>query len=150
MGTEMSHPSTELLWRRAEPDRPFGGYWNAHTFGCEEARRLEGAATPGRAGEPENTDPDQVMAASLSSRRIMIFPASTVRPVADFDDRAVARPGRNATGRMPASRCDLHLVVRSDRGIGVKAAGPDRMQEHAQRYRYTANSLTGGVRININ
>lgn len=138
----MSDLSFELPWRHAEPDRTFGEYSNAQTIQCDDARRLENAATPGRAGEPECTNPDHVMAASLSSRHIMVFAART--------DRAVARPGGNARGRMPASRCGLHPVVRFDKVVGVEAAGPDRMQERAQRPCFTANSLFGRVKFNIN
>lgn len=132
--TDMSDLSFELPWRHAEPDRTFGEYSNAQTIRRDDARRPENAATPGRAGEPECTSPNHVMAASLSSRHVMVFPA----------------PGRNAKGRMPAFRCGLHPVLRFDNGVGVEAAGPDRIQERAQRHCFTANSLTGRVKFKFN
>lgn len=113
---------------------------------------LQVDAAPDWGGDPGNTNPEQALAAALSSCQMMTFLALAAKagwPVASFHDRAVAHLGKNARGQMSVTRVDLHPVVRFDTGFSIDAAELEKMQHRAHRYCFIANTLADSVEINI-
>jgi organic hydroperoxide reductase OsmC/OhrA len=107
---------------------------------------------PRLGGDPGNTNPEQALAAALSSCHMMTFlalAATAKWPVASFHDRAVAHLGKNAQGRMSVTRVDLHPVVRFDTGFSVDATELEQMQHRAHHYCFIANTLADSVEINV-
>lgn len=148
----MSELSIELHWQRSEPDLQSGKYSNVHTVRYNDSHDLRVDAAPGWGGAPENTNPEQALAAALSSCHMMTFLALAARvrwPVASYRDHAVAHLGKNARGQLSVTRVDLHPVVRFDKGFSVEAAELERMQHRAHRYCFIANTLADSVEINI-
>jgi len=148
----MSDLSIDLHWQRMEPELTTGRYSNAHTVQYNESCEVEVDAAPDWGGDPGNTNPEQALAAALSSCHMMTFLALAAKakwPVASYYDRAVAHLGKNARGQMSVTRVDLHPVVRFDTGFSVDAAELEQMQDRAHRYCFIANTLSDSVEINI-
>ncbi|MEI4264038.1 OsmC family protein [Roseovarius sp. D0-M9] len=148
----MSDLSIDLNWQRAEPYFEFGKYSAEHTVSYNSTFEVQADAAPDWGGKPENTNPEQAFAASLSSCHMMTFLALSAKagwPVASYHDHAVAHLGKNPKGQMSVTRIDLHPVVRFDTGFAPHALELKQMQERAHRYCFVANSLSDSVEINI-
>ncbi len=148
----MSELSIELNWHRSEADLNPGKYSNAHTVRYNDVYEVKADAAPDWGGDPANTNPEQALAAALSSCHMMTFLALAAKakwPVASFFDRAVAHLGKNAKGQMSVTRVDLHPVVHFDVGFTVAAAELEKMHDRAHRYCFIANTLADSVEINI-
>jgi len=148
----MSELSVELHWERSEPDLHSGRYSNAHNVRYNDVYDLKADAAPDWGGDPENTNPEQALAAALSSCHMMTFLALAAKakwPVASYRDRAVAHLGKNAKNQMSVSRIDLHPLVRFDTGFSVEADELEKMHHRAHRYCFIANSLADSVAIEI-
>lgn len=148
----MSKLSIELHWQRPEPNLHSAKYSNAHTVRYNDSYELQVDAAPDWGGDPDNTNPEQALAAAVSSCHMMTFLALAAKakwPVASFQDRAVAYLGKNSKGQMSVTRVDLHPVVGFDSGFLVDAAEMEEMQQRAHRFCFIANSLADSVKINI-
>lgn len=148
----MSDLSITLDWRRSGPEFTPGKYANAHTVTYNDACEVTADAAPDWGGDPGNTNPEQALAASLSSCHLMTFLALAAKskwPVAEYRDHAVAHLGKNAKGQMSVVRIDLHPVVRFDEGFSVDPAEMEKMHQRAHRYCFIANTLADSVQVNI-
>lgn len=148
----MSDLSIDLHWHRLSPELKPGGYSNAHTVQFNDEFVIQGDSAPDWGGDPANTNPEQALAAALSSCHMMTFLALAAKagwPVASYFDHAVAYLGKNARGQMAVTRVDLHPVVRFDTGFSVDADELEQMQDRAHRYCFIANTLADSVEINI-
>lgn len=148
----MSELSIELNWQRSALDLKPGKFSNTHTLRYNDNYEQQADAAPDWGGNPENTNPEQALAASLSSCHMMTFLSLAAKagwPVASYHDHAVAQLGRNPEGKMAVTRIDLHPVVRFDSGFSVEKSELDKMQERAHRYCFIANTLSDNVEINI-
>jgi organic hydroperoxide reductase OsmC/OhrA len=150
--TDMSELSIELNWRRQAPALRPGKYSNAHTVRYNDEYQLQADAAPDWGGDASLTNPEQALAAALSSCHMMTFLALASKanwPVAAFQDRAVAHLGKNPRGRMSVIQVDLHPVVTFDAGFQIDAAELEKMHDRAHRYCFVANTLAESVTINI-
>lgn len=144
--------SVELDWQRSEPDLHSSKYSNAHNVRYNDTYDLWADAAPDWGGDPGNTNPEQALAAALSSCHMMTFLALAAKakwPVASYRDRAVAHLGKNAKGQMSVARIDLHPLVRFDTGFSVEADELEKMHHRAHRYCFIANSLADSVAIEV-
>jgi len=148
----MSALSIQLHWQRTEAALVTGKYSNAHTVQYNDRYDLPVDAAPDWGGDPDNTNPEQALAAALSSCHMMTFLALSAKagwPVATYHDQAVAYLGKNPKGQMSVTRIDLHPVVRFDTGFAVEDATLAEMLGRAHRYCFIANTLADSVEINI-
>ena len=148
----MSDLSVDLHWQRAEPELTAGKYSNAHTVQYNDSFEVMVDAAPDWGGDAGNTNPEQALAAALSSCHMMTFLALAAKakwPVASYYDRVVAYLGKNAKGQMSVTRVDLHPVVRFDTGFSIDADELEQMHDRAHRYCFIANTLADSVEINI-
>lgn len=148
----MSELSIELSWQRSEPSLAAGQYSNAHEVRYNESHALPADAAPDWGGDPGHTNPEQALAASLSSCHMMTFLALSAKagwPVASYRDHAVAHLGKNPQGRMAVTRIDLHPRVEFDPGFAVEEEKLAEMQDRAHRYCFIANSLAESVEIHL-
>ena len=148
----MSALSIRLHWQRREAALVTGKYSNAHTVQYDDRHDLQVDAAPDWGGDPANTNPEQALAAALSSCHMMTFLALAAKagwPVASYYDHAVAHLGRNPKGQMSVTQIDLHPVVRFDADFAVEDARMAEMQDRAHRYCFIANTLADSVKINI-
>lgn len=148
----MSEMSIHSHWQREAPSLRPGAFSSAHTVRFNDLHALPVDAAPDWGGDAVNTNPEQALAASLSSCHMMTFLALAAKagwPVASYRDHAVAHLGKNAKGRMSVTRIDLHPVVGFDPGFSVDRQALDQMQDRAHRYCFVANSLADSVQVNI-
>ena len=148
----MSELSIKLHWQRPEANSHLGKCSNAHTVHYNDNYNLKVDAAPDWGGNPDYTNPEQALAASVSSCHMLTFMALASKakwPVAGFRDHAVAHLGKNPRGQMSVTRIDLHPQVQFDEGFSVDAAELEKMHHRAHRYCFIANTLADSVEINI-
>ena len=148
----MTELSIELHWQRPEADLHSGKCSNAHTVHYNDHYKLKVDAAPDWGGNPDYTNPEQALAASVSSCHMLTFMALASKakwPVAVFRDHAVAYLGKNPKGQMSVTRIDLHPQVQFDEGFSVDATELEKMHQRAHRYCFIANTLADSVEINI-
>jgi organic hydroperoxide reductase OsmC/OhrA len=148
----MSDLAIELHWQRAEPALQTGKYSNAHTVLYNTNHEVQVDAAPDWGGDPDHTNPEQALAAALSSCHMMTFLALCAKaswPVASYHDYAEAHLGKNPQGQMSVTRIDLNPVVRFDTGFAIDPDELAQMQHRAHRYCFIANTLADSVEINV-
>nr|WP_303626367.1 OsmC family protein [Roseovarius sp. M141] len=109
-------------------------------------------AAPDWGGDPANANPEQALAAALSSCHMMTFLALAAKagwPLANYHDHGVAHLGANPKGQMSVTRIDLHSVVRFDAVFAINATELEKMQNRAHRYCFIADTLSDNVEINV-
>lgn len=149
----MSDLSIDLHWHRAEAHLKTGSYSAEHTIQYNNRFDMLADAAPDWGGDPENTNPEQALAAALSSCHMMTFLALAAKadwPVASYHDHAVAHLGKNPKGQMSVTQIDLNPVVRFDTGFLVSDDQMAEMQDRAHRYCFIANTLADSVQVNVN
>ncbi len=149
----MSALAIDLHWQRVGPALDGGKFSNAHSVQYNRAHELQVDAAPDWGGDPDHTNPEQALAAALSSCHMMTFLALCAKagwPVASYHDHAEAHLGKNARGQMSVTRIDLNPVVRFDTGFSVSEDKLAEMQHRAHRYCFIANSLADSVEIHVN
>lgn len=148
----MSELSVALSWQRSEPELRPGKFSNNHTVRYNDSNELQVDAAPDWGGDANSTNPEQALAAAVSSCHMMTFLALAAKsgwPVASFQDHAVAHLGKNPKGQMSITHIDLHPVIRFDNDFTVDDAKLEAMHERAHRYCFIANTLADSVDINI-
>ena len=148
----MSELSIDLSWLRKGDMLDAGNINNQHSIRFNEAYEITVDAAPDWGGNPVNTNPEQALAAALSSCHMMTFLSLAAKakwPVLSFQDHAVAHLGKNARGQMSVTRIDLQPKVGFDNGFSVTTDELMKMQERAHRYCFIANTLADSVEINI-
>lgn len=148
----MNALSIRLQWQRAEPELQAGKFSNAHTVQYNDRYDLPVDAAPDWGGDPANTNPEQALAAALSSCHMMTFLALAAKmrwPVASYSDHAVAHMGKNPNGKMSVVQIDLHPVVGFDAGFVVDDTKLAETLDRAHRYCFIANTLADSVKVNI-
>lgn len=149
----MSDLSIDLHWHRAEAHLKTGAYSAEHTIQYNNRFDILADAAPDWGGDSENTNPEQALAAALSSCHMMTFLALAAKadwPVASYHDHAVAHLGKNPKGQMSVTQIDLNPVVRFDTGFLVSDDQMAEMQDRAHRYCFIANTLADSVQVNVN
>ena len=148
----MSELSIELSWQRQESELLPNKYSCAHHIKYNDTFKVQADAAPSWGGNPLNTNPEQALAAALSSCHMMTFLALAAKvkwPVASFKDKAEAHLGKDPKGRMCISKIDLNPVVDFDVGFEVSKDELEAMHDRAHRYCFVANSIAEHVQINI-
>jgi organic hydroperoxide reductase OsmC/OhrA len=149
----MSELSIDIKWGRKEADLLPGKYSSEHEVIYNQTYKVQSDTAPDWGGSEDNTNPEQALAASLSSCHMMTFLALAAKikwPVCDYKDHAVAYIGKNKKGQMSVNRIDLNPTVSFDEGFEINEEKLVKMQERAHRYCFIANSLDENVEVNIN
>jgi organic hydroperoxide reductase OsmC/OhrA len=149
----MNALSIKLQWQRQEPALKTGEYSCAHHLEYNEHHSMTADAAPDWGGDVKNTNPEQALAAAMSSCHMMTFLALAAKakwPVRSYTDLAEAHLGKNPKGQMSISRIDLNPVVEFDEGFDISDIELKKMQERAHRYCFVANTLADSVEFNIN
>jgi len=149
----MSGLSIELTWQRLESELIFKEYSTEHIIKYNDLYEVQFDAAPEWGGNPLNTNPEQALAAAVSSCHMMTFLALAAKvkwPVASFKDRAEAYIDKDPRGKMCVSIIELNPVVEFDEGFEVSQDELEKMHDRAHRYCFVANSLADHVQIKIN
>ena len=128
-------------------------YSNKHQIEFNDEIVINGDAAPDWNGSKQNINPEQALAAALSSCHMMTFLALAAKmnwPVISYKDNAVATLGKNSRGMMFVTKIELNPKIGFKNGFSVKSEEMKKVQDRAHRYCFIANSLSEEVVVKIN
>ena len=149
----MSELSILLKWQLGEGELAQGKYSNSHEITYNEQFKLVADAAPDWGGDMANTNPEQALAASISSCHMMTFLALAVKakwPVSSYEDKAEAFLGKNPKGQMAVTKIRLNPSVQFSDGFTVSNQEMNEMHDRSHRYCFIANSLSEEVEFEVN
>ena len=114
---------------------------------------LKAGAASDYGGSPDNMNPEQALAAAMSSCHMMTFLALAAKmkwPVIKYEDKAVAYLGKNSKDKMSVNKIELNPKITFQSNFSVLDEEMTKMQDRSHRYCFIANSLSDEVEIVIN
>ena len=145
--------SIELIWKLEHWAISPGKYSNKHEITFTPNTRIVADSAPDWRGNELNTNPEQTLAASLSSCHMMTFLALAAKmkwPVKSYKDTAIALLGKNLKGQMSVTEIELNPKVEFSNGFSVDVSKMREVQDRAHRYCFISNSLSNEVKVKIN
>ena len=149
----MSKISINISWKIGEGKMSPGNYSNAHEIVFTPSFKIVGDSAPDWNGSELNTNPEQALAASLSSCHMMTFLALAAKmkwPLISYKDNAFATLGKNSKGKMSVVKLELNPKVKFSGEFSVDDNEMKKIQDRAHRYCFIANSLSDEVKVLIN
>tara|TARA_B100000579_G_C22317071_1_gene614260 strand:+ start:84 stop:539 length:456 start_codon:yes stop_codon:yes gene_type:complete len=149
----MNELSIELNWDIGDGELIYGKYHNDHTIKINDQILVEASSAPEYGGNKRNLNPEQALAASVSSCHMMTFLALASKmkwPIKSYFDKAVAYIGKNKSQKMCVIKIELNPYIEFKDGFSVSNEEMLKMQDRAHRYCFIANSLSDEVEILIN
>ena len=110
----MSEHTINLAWKRKTPDFAYETYDRAHTVMFNGGQTLEMSAAPQYLGKEEYPNPEEMLAASLSSCHMLTFLAIAAKSryvVDSYEDEATAILRKDAQGNMAVVKIVLKPKV---------------------------------------
>ncbi len=98
----MAKISINLKWSLDGEELSPGKYSNKHQIEFNDEIVINGDAAPDWNGNKQNSNPEQALAAALSSCHMMTFLALAAKmnwPVSGYTDNAIATLGKNSKGK---------------------------------------------------
>ena len=148
----MSKISIDLIWKLDDGKMSPGKYSNQHEIVFTPNIKIKADSAPDWKGSELNSNPEQTLAASLSSCHMMTFLALAAKmgwPVKSYKDNAVATLGKNSKGQMSVTKIELNPKVEFSDGFSADGDEMKKVQERAHRYCFIANSLSDEVKVII-
>jgi len=149
----MSELSIQLKWQLREGELVQGKYSNSHEITFNDQFKLTADAAPDWGGNIANTNPEQALAASISSCHMMTFLALASKAkwlVSSYEDKAEAFLGKNSKGQMAVTKIQLNPSVQFSDGFTVSEQEMNEMHDRSHRYCFIANSLSKEVEFEVN
>lgn len=149
----MSKIFIDLFWKLNEGKMLPNSYSNQHEIIFTPEIKIVGDSAPDWRGDELNINPEQTLAASLSSCHMMTFLALAAKmkwPVISYKDNAVAILGKNSKNLMSVIKIELNPKVEFSNGFSVVNSEMNKIQNRAHRYCFIANSLSEEVKVSIN
>ena len=149
----MSRIKIDLFWEINDGELLPGKYSNQHEIIFTSDKRILADSAPDWNGKESNVNPEQTLAASLSSCHMMTFLALAAKmkwQVLSYKDNAIATIGKNSKGQMSVTQIELNPKVQFSKGFTVNKEEMKKIQDRAHRYCFIANSLSKEVKVLIN
>ena len=149
----MSDLSIELNWELGKKKFITGEYLTEHTILVNEHISFKAGSAPDYGGNKENMNPEQSLAAAISSCHMMTFLALAAKmkwPVINYKDKAISYLGKNAEGRMYVNKIELNPEIIFEDNFTITDEEMKKMKERSHKYCFIANSLSKDVEIQIN
>ena len=149
----MSKISIDLIWKLENGELVPGKYSNQHEITFTSNTKIVADSAPDWRGNELNTNPEQTLAASLSSCHMMTFLALAAKmkwPVKTYKDTAIATLGKNLKGLMSVTEIELNPKVEFSNDFSVDVSKMKEVQDRAHRYCFISNSLSKEVKVKIN
>ena len=149
----MSEISIDLVWELGDGKMTPDNYSNVHKIIFTPKINITGDSAPEWRGNEINSNPEQTLAASLSSCHMMTFLALAAKmkwPVLSYKDKAIATLGKNSKGQMSVTKIELNTKVEFSEKFKVDLDEMKKAQNRAHRYCFIANSLSDEVEVLIN
>ncbi len=148
----MSH-SIEIIWDLGDQELSPGNYLTDHKVILNENLTIDGGSSPDYGGSVSNINPEQKLAAAISSCFMMTFLALAAKmkwPVKNYKDKAISYLGKNNEGRMYVNKIELNPQIIFDNDFTISDDEMHKMKERSHKYCFIANSLSKDVEIKIN
>lgn len=148
----MSH-SIEIIWDLGDQELSPGKYLTDHKVILNENLTIDGGSSPDYGGSVSNINPEQKLAAAVSSCFMMTFLALAAKmkwPVKNYKDKAISYLGKNNEGRMYVNKIELNPQIIFDNDFTISDDEMHKMKERSHKYCFIANSLSKDVEIIIN
>ena len=148
----MSH-SIEIIWDLGDQELSPGKYLTDHKVILNENLTIDGGSSPDYGGSVSNINPEQKLAAAVSSCFMMTFLALAAKmkwPVKNYKDKAISYLGKNNEGRMYVNKIELNPQIIFDNDFTISNDEMQKMKERSHKYCFIANSLSKDVEIKIN
>ena len=148
----MSH-SIEIIWDLGDQELSPGKYLTDHKIILNENLTINGGSSPDYGGSVSNINPEQKLAAAVSSCFMMTFLALAAKmkwPVKNYKDKAISYLGKNNEGRMYVNKIELNPQIIFDNDFNISDDEMHKMKERSHKYCFIANSLSKDVEIKIN
>ena len=149
----MSEIFINLSWELGSGEMIPGKYSNQHEIIFTPNFKIVGDSAPDWRGNELNSNPEQTLAASLSSCHMMTFLALAAKmkwPVTNYKDKAIATLGKNSKNLMSVIKIELNPKVKFSDNFSIDLSELKKVQDRAHRYCFVANSLSEEVKIIIN
>ncbi len=149
----MTKISIDLTWKINDGKMSPGNYSNEHQIIFTPKNKIIADSAPDWRGNELNSNPEQTLAASLSSCHMMTFLALAAKmnwPVISYNDNAIATLGKNSKGQMSVTKLELNPKVEFSDKFSVDSTEMKKVQDRAHRYCFIANSLSDEVKVLIN
>ena len=114
---------------------------------------INAGSAPEYGGKENELNPEQSLAAAISSCHMMTFLALAAKmrwPVKSYKDKAYAFLGKNSKGKMCVNKIELNPNIIFEDNFMVSKDEMHKMQDRSHRYCFVANSLSEEVEIIIN
>ena len=148
----MSKLSISLEWFLQEDELKPDVFSKNHKIEINNNFFNAGSA-PEYGGKENELNPEQSLAAAISSCHMMTFLALAAKmrwPVKSYKDTAHSFLGKNSKGKMGVNKIELNPIIEFDNDFLVSKDEMDKMQDRSHRYCFVANSLSDEVEIKIN
>tara|TARA_Y100000590_G_scaffold457758_1_gene611049 strand:+ start:340 stop:789 length:450 start_codon:yes stop_codon:yes gene_type:complete len=149
----MKNLSIELNWALGDRVLSHGKYLNDHKVKINDEILLNAGSAAEYGGSPNNLNPEQALAAAISSCHMMTFLALAAKmkwPVIAYKDKAIAYLGKNSKGKMSVNKIELNPKITFQNNFSVSKEEMAKMQDRSHRYCFIANSLSEEVDLVIN
>ena len=148
----MSELSISLEWSLQEESLIPDKFSKSHTININN-NLIKAGSAPEYGGSDTELNPEQSLAAAISSCHMMTFLALSAImrwPVVSYEDKAYAFLGKNSKGKMCVNKIELNPNIVFDGNFSVSPEEMNKMQDRSHRYCFVANSLSDEVEIKIN
>lgn len=149
----MNNLTIELNWELGNYELAYGKYLTDHKIKINDQIILNAGSTPEYGGSQKNLNPEQALAAAVSSCLMMTFLALATKlkwPVLRYSDKAIAFLGKNSKQKMCVNKIELNPEIQFENNFSVSDLEMEKMKERSHRYCFIANSLSEEVKIIIN
>ena len=145
--------SIDLEWDLEGKEFMPGAYSSDHSIKINDDISFPASSAPEYGGNKDNLNPEQGLAAAISSCHMMTFLALAAKikwPVLHYSDKALAYLGKNSKGQMSVNKIELNPKIVFKDNFEVSRDEMLKMQDRAHRYCFIANSLSEDVEVKIN
>ena len=149
----MDSLSINIEWKLNNDVFSPGKYSTYHNIKINDKININADSASSYGGNVDNMNPEQSLAASLSSCHMMTFLALAAKfkwPVKNYKDNAIAHLGKNSDGKMSVTKIELNPQILFSDDFKVSEEDMSKMQDRSHRYCFIANSLSKEVEIMIN
>ncbi|MBX7058004.1 MAG: OsmC family protein [Leptospirales bacterium] len=146
----MSLHNIQLRWRRGGQEFDIEKYDRNHELEFEGGQRLLNSAAPDYKGDPSASNPEELLAASLSSCHMLTFLAVAAKArfvIDEYEDQATATLEKNQKGLVAVTRVVLRPLVRFSGENQPDAGKLQELHEKAHKFCMIANSVNCEVVI---
>jgi organic hydroperoxide reductase OsmC/OhrA len=148
----MSEYVAKLSWSLGEGELAFGKYSTNHRMTFFGGLSATMTSAPEYGGDTRYVNPEEALAAALSSCHMMTFVALAAKArwkLEKYQDRAVAVLGKTEDGRIKVAEIILHPVTEFKPGHEIESDKLAEMHERAHRYCFVANAISCDMHVEL-